>query len=69
MEARPDHHHRPLLALLIRLGAAFVLSVMLVFVKLLSEAGVNLAEILFWRQLPTIPILLLWFGTQRWRQA
>ena len=64
VEAPPAHHHRPLLALAIRLGAAFVLSVMLVFVKLLGEAGVNLAETLFWRQLPTIPILLLWFGAR-----
>jgi len=56
---------RPLLALLIRLGAAFVLSVMLVFVKLVTESGVSLTETLFWRQLPTIPILLLWFASRR----
>jgi drug/metabolite transporter (DMT)-like permease len=54
-----------LLALLIRLGAAFVLSVMLVFVKLVTEAGVSLTETLFWRQLPTVPILLLWFASRR----
>jgi drug/metabolite transporter (DMT)-like permease len=53
---------RPLLALLIRLGSAFVLSLMLVFVKLLHESGVSLTETLFWRQLPTVPILLAWFG-------
>jgi drug/metabolite transporter (DMT)-like permease len=62
VEAPPDHHHRPLLALLIRLGAALVLSVMLVLVKLVTEAGVSLTETLFWRQLPTIPIVLLWLG-------
>ena len=55
---------RPLMALLIRLGAAFVLSAMLVLVKLANESGVHLVEILFWRQLPTIPILLAWFA---WR--
>jgi drug/metabolite transporter (DMT)-like permease len=61
----PDHtDQRPLLALLIRLGAAFVLSVMLVFVKLVTQSGVTLTETLFWRQLPTVPILLAWFA---WR--
>ncbi|MCB2088994.1 MAG: DMT family transporter [Sphingomonadaceae bacterium] len=57
-----DHTQRPLLALLIRLGAAFVLSVMLVFVKLAGESGIHLAEILFWRQLPAILIPLAWFA-------
>ena len=52
---------RPLLALVIRLGAALVLSLMLVFVKLLGESGVDLLEILFWRQVVTIPILGAWF--------
>jgi drug/metabolite transporter (DMT)-like permease len=52
---------RPLFALVIRLGAALVLSLMLVFVKLLGESGVHLVEILFWRQAVTIPILGAWF--------
>ncbi len=55
---------RPQLALLIRLGAAAVLSVMLVCVKLLGESGVSLTETLFWRQLPTIPILFFWFAAR-----
>lgn len=58
----PAHHHRPILALVIRLGAAFVLSVMLVLVKLASESGVHLAEILFWRQLPSVPLIGLWLA-------
>lgn len=62
-EAPPDQ--RPMMALLIRLGAALVLSVMLVFVKLVVESGVTLTETLFWRQLPTVPILLAWFAAQR----
>lgn len=63
MDAAPDHpHHRPLYAMLLRLGAAFVLSVMLVFVKLADDSGIHLAETLFWRQLPTVPIVLLWFA-------
>ncbi len=52
---------RPVFALVVRLGAAFVLSVMLVFVKLLGESGVHLAEILFWRQVVTLPVLGAWF--------
>lgn len=50
------------MALVIRLGAAFVLSVMLVLVKLASESGVHLLEILFWRQLPTVPMIALWLA-------
>lgn len=41
-----------------------MLSVMLLFVKLATEAGVSLAETIFWRQLPTVPILLLWFAAR-----
>ncbi|MXO74934.1 EamA family transporter [Altererythrobacter aerius] len=61
----PAANQRPLFALLIRLGAAFVLSVMLVFVKLVTESGVSLTETLFWRQLPTVPLLLAWFASQK----
>src|SRR5690349_22992089 len=52
------------MALLIRLGAAFVLSIMLVFVKLVTQSGVSLTETLFWRQLPTVPILLAWYASR-----
>jgi len=62
--AEPIRYHRPRQALLIRLGAAFVLSIMLVFVKLVTQSGVTLTETLFWRQLPTVPMLLLWFGSR-----
>lgn len=55
---------RPLLALAIRLGAAVVLTLMLVFVKLVTESGVTLTEALFWRQLPTVPVVLLWLAAQ-----
>ncbi|MBD3728904.1 MAG: DMT family transporter [Sphingomonadales bacterium] len=64
MQQPEDHTQRPVMALGLRLAAAFVLSVMLVFVKLAHESGIHLAETLFWRQLPTIPILLLWFGAR-----
>ncbi len=62
--SHPPADQRPLMALLIRLGAAFVLSVMLVFVKLVTESGVTLTETLFWRQLPTVPVLLIWFASR-----
>lgn len=69
----PQQHHRPLLALGIRLGAAFVLCVMLVLVKLASESGVHLAEILFWRQMPSVPLIGAWLmatgGLARLRTA
>ncbi len=54
------HTQRPILALILRLGAALMLAIMMVLVKLASESGIHMVEILFWRQLPTIPILLLW---------
>ena len=57
-----DQNQRPILALVIRLGAAFVLSVMLVLAKLANESGVHLLEILFWRQLPTVPMIGLWLA-------
>ncbi|MFN6933517.1 MAG: DMT family transporter [Tsuneonella sp.] len=63
--SHPQSAQRPQLALLIRLGAALVLSIMLVFVKLVTESGVSLTETLFWRQLPTIPVLLIWFAARR----
>ena len=59
------HSQRPMLALILRLGAALMLAIMMVLVKLASESGVHLIEIVFWRQLPTIPILLLWFWARK----
>jgi len=48
----------------LRLGAVFMLSSMLVLVKLAGESGVHLAETLFWRQLPTVPFLIAWFAAR-----
>lgn len=56
------HTQRPLFALLIRLAAALSLSIMLVFVKLAGESGIHVAETLFWRQMPTAPILIAWLA-------
>ena len=63
MQPESDHpDQRPLLALGLRLAAAFVLVGLLACVKLASDKGIHLAEIMFWRQLPTIPILFAWFA-------
>lgn len=52
--------HRPLLALLIRLGAIGSLATMSALVKYVSQSGVHLVEILFWRQAIALPILIVW---------
>lgn len=56
----PSPRQRPLLALLIRLGAVAALATMSALIKLASERGVHLLEIMFWRQFLTIPIALAW---------
>lgn len=58
MHAAP--RHRPLLALLIRLGAIAGLATMSALIKLASERGIHLLEIMFWRQFLTIPIAISW---------
>lgn len=49
-----------MLALGIRLVAISLLSMMLVFVKLASESGVALPEIMFWRQAMAVPVVIAW---------
>ncbi|MFY8049805.1 MAG: DMT family transporter [Erythrobacter sp.] len=51
--ARP----RPLLALLVRLLAAFALATMAMLVKLAGQRGAHLIELIFWRQLITAILL------------
>src|SRR5690606_38369902 len=51
---------RPLLALLIRLGAIAALATMSALIKLAAERDIHLLEIMFWRQFITIPIALGW---------
>ena len=58
MDAAPAS--RPLLALLIRLGAIGALATMSALIKLASERGIHLLEIMFWRQFLTIPMVLAW---------
>jgi drug/metabolite transporter (DMT)-like permease len=58
MQAAPAS--RPLLALLIRLGAIAALATMSALIKLAADRGIHLLEIIFWRQFVTIPIALAW---------
>jgi drug/metabolite transporter (DMT)-like permease len=51
---------RPLLALIVRLGAIAGLATMSALIKLAAERGVHVVEIMFWRQATTLPILLIW---------
>jgi drug/metabolite transporter (DMT)-like permease len=57
--------HRPFLALLIRLGAIAGLSTMAAFIKLASRHGIHLLEIMFWRQLISVPLILGWLAATR----
>lgn len=52
-------NQRPVLALLIRLAGIASFSVMMAMAKLSSASGVSLPEIVFWRQLPALPIAFL----------
>ncbi len=54
------HQSRPLLALVIRIAGVAALATMAALVKLASERGVHLAEIIFWRQGLSIPMVLAW---------
>ncbi|MCX7676743.1 MAG: DMT family transporter [Alteraurantiacibacter sp.] len=54
------HHDRPLLALAIRLGGILGLSIMAALIKLAAQRGMHLAEIIFWRQFTSVPILMAW---------
>jgi len=51
---------RPLLALLIRLGAVAALSTMAALIKYAQAHGVPFIEILFWRQFLALPLLIGW---------
>lgn len=55
-----SEHDRPLLALLIRLAGIAGFAIMAALIKLASQRGIHLGELIFWRQLVTIPILLGW---------
>jgi len=54
---------RPLLARLIRLGAIAALATMSAFIKLASQHHIHLLEIMFWRQVLSLPLILGWLAT------
>lgn len=57
---------RPLLALLIRLGAIAALATMSALIKLASQHHIHVLEIMFWRQLISLPLIAAWLaGTGR----
>jgi len=49
---------RPQLALVIRLGAIAGLATMSALIKLASQHGIHLFEIMFWRQFLTLPLIV-----------
>ncbi len=51
---------KPLLGILLRLGAMAALGVMFALVKLAGNHGVHVVESLFWRQLAGLPAVILW---------
>lgn len=54
--------NRPLLAMALRLAAVAVLATLMMLVKYTVDSGVAFAEVLFWRQVTTVPILLGWLA-------
>lgn len=61
--ARPDHDlriDRPLLAIMLRLGAMVMLATTYACGKLLTARGVGLVEIVFYRQLFALPVATGW---------
>ena len=64
MQPSPQVRQRPLLALLVRLLAAAMISVMLTLVKLAGERGVSLVETIFWRQLLPAVAIAGWLATR-----
>jgi drug/metabolite transporter (DMT)-like permease len=56
----PTAASKPLLGILLRLGAMAALGVMFALVKLAGNHGVHVVESLFWRQLAGLPAVILW---------
>lgn len=60
----PHPPERPLLALILRLGAMMLLSTMLMLVKISGEHGIRLPELLFWRQFLPACAIFLWLAAK-----
>ncbi|WP_234029154.1 DMT family transporter [Aurantiacibacter spongiae] len=50
----------PVLALILRIAGIAAFGTMAMFIKLASESGIHIVEIVFWRQAVSVPILLGW---------
>lgn len=59
-QAETPHVPRPMFGLLLRVGAVLAFSTLLMLVKLAGDNGIALPEVMFWRQVVTVPSLLLW---------
>lgn len=55
---RTIKHDRPFLALSMRLAGIAGFGIMATLIKLASERGIHLVEIIFWRQFLSIPVLI-----------
>jgi drug/metabolite transporter (DMT)-like permease len=55
-----EQRHKPVLALVVRLGAVAALATMAMLVKLAHARGIAFLEILFWRQFISIPLVFTW---------
>ena len=51
---------RPMLGIVLRIGAVIVLGVMFMLVKVAANRGVHVAESVFWRQLAGLPVAIAW---------
>ena len=51
---------RPMLGILLRIGAVLVIGVMFLLVKMAGNRGVHVTESLFWRQLAGLPVAVVW---------
>jgi drug/metabolite transporter (DMT)-like permease len=53
-----DHPQRPVLALVLRLAGAAAFAAMAMLIKLAGDSGANLPEIMFWRQIVPVALIL-----------
>ena len=51
---------RPMLGIVLRIGAVIVIGIMFLLVKVAGNRGVHIAESLFWRQLAGLPVAVAW---------
>ena len=56
---------RPMLGIVLRIGAMFVIGIMFLLVKIAGNRGVHIAESLFWRQLAGLPVAIAWLWWNR----